>query len=198
MRGAWTSLACGALVLAAAAGGVALGKQLGAREAREQIAALIGARSDDVRIKSISGGLVGSDNVVEAQVELAFRMTERAGAWRVAEVRLPNGSWEDVDLVRRAIDAEKARVAAADLRELAGGVEAYRRERGFYPETEDFGVLLDAIAPRFMARILRTDPWHQSFYYEPGSGGYRVGSAGPDGARGTADDVVVSSEGKGA
>jgi hypothetical protein len=197
MRRGRSALICGLLAVALGAAGVALGRELGAREAREQIARLVGGSPGAVRVRSITPGLIGNQAIVVAQVELAFRMTEKDGAWRAAEVRLGEGQWEDIEMLGRALDAEKAKRAGDDLRALAGGVEAYRRERGFYPETETVAGLVDRITPRFLPRVLREDPWHRPFYYSAEPSGYRLGSSGPDGQPGTGDDVVVTGDAKG-
>jgi len=36
------------------------------------------------------------------------------------------------------------------------------------------------------------DPWGNQYYLQPGRRDYSVGSMGPDGVRGTEDDVTVS------
>jgi hypothetical protein len=188
-----TAIICGIVAAAVGAAGVAAGRELGAREAREEIARLVGARSPDaVRIRSITPGPIGDQAIVVAQVELAFRMAERDGEWRAAEVRLGENRWEDIEMLRRALDAEKARVAGDDLKALAAGVEAYRRERGFYPEVETSAALVDHITPRFLPRVLREDPWDRPFSYSASPSGFRLGSAGPDGEPGTGDDILVT------
>jgi hypothetical protein len=182
-----------ALSIAALFAGIAVGRDLGAREAREQIAGLVGARSaDSVRIKTISPGLAGDEAIVEAQIDLAFRMKETKDGWRVADVRLASGVWEPVDLLRKAIDSEKARVASDELRSLATGVETFRGARGYYPDVESVRALVDHVAPRYMSTVVREDPWHVPYYYRLTSSGFAVGSAGPDGKQDTPDDVVVS------
>jgi hypothetical protein len=187
-----------AVVVAALAAAVAVGRELGAREAREQIAAVMGARNADaVRIKSISPGLVGDEAIVDAQVDLAFRMTQTKDGWRVADVRLADGAWESIDVLRRAVDREKAQIASDDLRLLAAGVEAYRAERGFYPDVETVRALVDRLAPRFMSSVVREDPWHNPYYYRLGPSGVGLGSPGPDGKPDTADDVMLTGGTKG-
>jgi hypothetical protein len=179
--------------------GLAIGRELGAREAREQIAGLLGAKSADaVRIKTISPGLVGDEAIVDAQIDLAFRMRETEQGWRVMDVRLSDGTWESVELLKKAVDAEKVSVASKDLRLLAQGVEAFRIERGFYPEVETVRALVDHVSPRFLSTIVREDPWHTPYYYRHTPTGFAVGSSGPDGKPDTPDDVLVSggAEGK--
>lgn len=193
MQNRWTLAALGmALAAALAAAGVAYARQLGPREARETIARLLGGSPNDVRIKSISPAPVGDDAVVTAQMDVAFQLRKGGdGAWQVASVRLADGRWEEVELLRRALDAEKARRAAADLRALAAGVEAYRRDRGFYPEAETVADLVDRITPLFAPEVIRVDPWQQPYFYSLSPAGYRLGSPGPDGRAGSADDVVL-------
>jgi hypothetical protein len=194
---AWKAAAAGlALGVALGAAASALARELGPREAREAIAKLLGGPPDQVRIKSVSPGLVGNDAAVTAQMDVTFQLhKEKDGTWRVASVRLADGRWEDVEMLRRALDAEKAVRARSDLAALAAGVEAYRRERGFYPEAETGAALVDKITPRFLPAVVREDPWHQPYYYRLTASGYRLGSPGPDGRADTGDDVVYAPEG---
>lgn len=173
------------------AAGAAFGRDLGAREARDAIAKILGRSRDEVRIKSIAPGLVGDDAVVTAQMDVAFQMTRRDGEWQIASVRLSDGRWENVDLLLRALDVEKERRAEVDLRALAEGLEEYRRARGFYPDAVSVADLVDKITPTFTPQVIRIDPWNRPYYYQLGPDGYRLGSPGPDGLEGTPDDVVV-------
>jgi hypothetical protein len=197
MHHGWKAAAAGLALGAALGGGAeALARELGAREAREAVARLLGRPAGEVRIKSVSPGLVGGDAVVTAQMDVAFQLhKEKDGTWRAASVRLAGGRWEDVEALRRALDAEKAARARADLAGLAAGVEGYRRERGAYPEAETVAALVDRITPRFQPEVIRLDPWGQPYYYSLDGPGYRLGSPGPDGVAGTGDDVVHAGEG---
>lgn len=177
------------IVLGAGAGVAA--RDLGTREARDAIARLLGRSPGEVRIKAVSPGPMGGDATVTAQMDTTFQLhQEKDGTWRVAAVRLSDGRWEDVELLRRALDAEKAERARADLASLAAGTEAYRRDRGFYPEAETLAALVDKITPRYLARVVRQDPWNQPYFGKVTAGGFRLGSAGPDGRENTADDVL--------
>jgi len=190
----WKAAAVGlALGVALGGGAMAAARELGAREAREAIAKLLGGSPSDVRIKSVSPGLVGNDAVATAQMDVAFQLhKEKDGTWRVAAVRLAGDRWEDVEMLRRALDAEKTARARSDLAALASGVEAYRRDRGFYPEADTVAALVDKITPRFLADVVREDPWHQPYYYRLAAAGYSLGSPGPDGRADTGDDVVYA------
>ncbi|HYJ44986.1 MAG TPA: type II secretion system protein GspG, partial [Pyrinomonadaceae bacterium] len=131
---------------------------------------------------------------VVAQVETAFRFVKGGdGKWRVAEIRTGDNRWEDVEMLARAVNAEKTSRARAELETLATALEAYRRERGFYVVASDEGTLEDHLNPHYLARILRVDPWHKPYLYEGTRSSYRLRSAGPDGKENTGDDVTIRS-----
>ena len=192
MRIRWRAVASGLTAgIVLGAGAAVAARDLGTREARDAIARLLGRSPNEVRIKAVSPGLVGGDAVVTAQMDTTFQLhQEKDGTWRVSSVRLSDGRWEDVELLRRALDAEKTERARADLASLAAGTEAYRRDRGFYPEAETIAALVDQITPRYLARVVRQDPWNQPYFGRVTAGGFRIGSAGPDGRESTPDDVV--------
>jgi Type II secretion system (T2SS), protein G len=164
---------------------------LSASEARKIIANMAGIKlpSDAVRVREVS--VLGSSATVVAQVETAFRFVKGDnGKWRVAEVRTGDNRWEDVEMLTRAVNNEKAERARAELETLATALEAFRRERGFYVVAKEESVLEDHLNPRYLARILRVDPWHKPYLYEGTRTSYTLRSAGPDGKENTADDVV--------
>ena len=170
------------------------GGGLTAKEARRLIARLpgLGLKSDTVRIKDISA--MGSSAVVVADVETAFRFAHGDdGKWRVAEVRTGDRKWEDVELLARAINAEKSARAHAELETLATALEAFRRERGFYVVAKKQSTLIDFLSPRYLASVILLDPWHRPYRYEGTRDHFVLRSDGPDGVAGTADDVTVSS-----
>lgn len=166
---------------------------LDAKEARKLIAHLAGIElpSDAVRVKEVSP--LGSSAVVVAQIETAFRFTKDGnGKWRVAEIRTGNNRWEDVEMIVRAVNAEKAERARAELETMATALEAFRRERGFYVEAKDTRALVDQLNPRYLARVIRTDPWHNPYNYEGTQQAFTLRSNGADGKAGTGDDVTLN------
>lgn len=194
MRFRWKTATLGLAVgVALGAGGTVLARELGVREARDAVAQLLGRRSDDVRIKSVSPGLLGNDATVTADIQVTFQLQkDKDGNWNATSVRLADGRWEDVALLRQALDRLKAERAHADLEALAAGIEAYRKARGFYPEADTVRAVVDKVTPTFMTEIVREDPWHQPYYGEVTLEGYRLGSPGPDGKEGTPDDVLYA------
>jgi len=167
---------------------------LSPKEARKLIAGMAGIQlpSDAVRIKDISS--FGNSVVVVAQVETAFRMVKGdKDKWRISEIRTGDRRWEDLDTLMRALNAEKTARARAELESIATALESFRRERGFYLESKSEAALIDSLNPRYLARVIRVDPWHKPYEYEGSRGGFVLRSAGPDGKPDTPDDVTVTS-----
>ena len=166
---------------------------LSPKQARQIIARMAGIQlpSDAVRIKDIS--TAGNSAVVVAQVETAFRLVKGDnGKWRVAEIRTGDRRWEDVEMLTKALNVEKTARARAELESIATALESYRRERGVYLESKSQAALIDSLNPRYLARIIRVDPWHKAYEYEGSRSGYVLRSSGPDEKANTADDVTVT------
>lgn len=142
-------------------------------------------------IKQLS--LMGSSAVAEVEVAASFTLSKDArGKWRVTSVEVGGETLSDLGTLWRTIDERKAARARADLAEMREALEAFRRERGFYVVGEDSVVLLDHLSPHYAKRIIRLDPWHNPYRYAGTTAAYTLASDGPDGKRGTADDVTLS------
>lgn len=166
---------------------------LSPKEARQIIARMAGIQlpSDAVRVKDISSA--GNSAVVVAQVETSFRLVKGdRGKWRVAEIRTGDRRWEDVELLTKALNVEKTARARAELESIATALESYRRERGSYLDSKSQAALIDRLNPRYLARIIRVDPWHKPYEYEGSRTGYVLRSSGPDEKPNTPDDLTVS------
>jgi hypothetical protein len=167
---------------------------LTAKEARRLIARMAGIElpSDAVRVKEVSSS--GDSAIVVAQVETAFRMVKGdKDKWRITEIRTGDRRWEDLDTLMRALNVEKAARARAELESIATALESFRRERGFYLESKSEATLIDHLNPRYLARVIRVDPWHKAYEYEGTRGSFVLRSSGPDGKPNTSDDVTVAS-----
>lgn len=163
------------------------------KEARRLIARMAGIElpSDAVRVKEIS--TAGNSAVVVAQVETAFRMVKGdKDKWRITEIRTGDRRWEDLDTLMRALNVEKTARARAELESIATALESFRRERGFYPESKSEAALIDGLNPRYLARVIRVDPWHKPYEYEGSRSGFVLRSAGPDEKPGTPDDITIT------
>jgi len=163
------------------------------KEARKLIARMAGINlpSDAVRVKEVSA--MGNSATVVAQVETAFRFDKGSdGKWRIAEIRTGDRRWEDVDMLVKALNAEKTSRARAELESIATALESYRREHGFYLESKTEAALIDSLNPRYLPSVIRIDPWHQPYQYEGTRGSFVLRSSGPDEKPNTADDVLVT------
>jgi hypothetical protein len=172
-------------------GGKDKGKKKEKKREDEKKAAAEPLTRGALTIKGLSP--MGSSAVAEVVVAATFSLSRDArGKWRVAEVAAGGGSVADLESLWRSADARKAERARADLATLAEALEAFRRERGFYVVARDSVVLIDHLSPRYAERVVRLDPWHNPYRYAGTQAAYTLGSDGPDGKQGTADDVTLS------
>ena len=172
---------------------IAFAQNLGAGEARKQIAAALGFDNTvDVHIKDMNSGLNGRQMVVEATIDTAFRLErDNQGKWKVVEVRTGDRRWESIELIETAVRKEKVLRTTADLRTISTALEAYRREQGSYVTADSGRNLIDALAPRYLPVVLRLDAWSNEFAYRGTPTSYKLSSAGPDGKTNTSDDIVI-------
>jgi hypothetical protein len=179
------------IIVAVFLAAVVFARELGAREAREKIAAAVGIdKPDRIEIKSINLG-PGNEAVVDARFEAAFRFTkDPQGAWQPVEVRTGDRRWESIDLIQTAIRKEKSLRTTADMRTIATALEAFKRERGYYVPAKSSAALIDNLSPRYMNTVIRLDAWSHEFEYKGSETQYRLASLGPDGKSGTGDDIV--------
>jgi hypothetical protein len=168
-------------------------RELSENEARRMIARVGGSElsTNAVRIKEIQSQLGSA--IVVAEIETAFRFAREAdgAGWRVAEIRLGDNRWQDVDMLVRALDRERAERARAELETTATALEMFRRERGFYFPSNDYVALIDHLSPRYLARVIRIDPWRRPYSYEGTRDQYRIRSLGADGEANTPDDIII-------
>lgn len=196
-------IAISAIVVATRGNAIAAfaAEKLNPSRARRAIARTAGIElpTDSIEVEQAGISVLGSSAVVEAKVKTAFRLVQTSGGdWEVAEIRLGGDKlgkdfWEDVALLRRALDKEKTERALAELTTLQTALESFRRERGHYPPVETGRELVDHLNPRYLPRVIRLDPWQQPYDYALLSAGYRLRSNGADRRLATADDVIVGS-----
>ena len=171
----------------------------GSKRARCLIAALLGVElpSDAVRIKTVSPlglPLASSPSaVVEAVIsaDLSFVRDSRTG-WAVTAVRTNNRDWINPDTLIAAANESKRKQAIAELTAIARALESFRADRGFYVSSDSHAVLIDHLSPRYLAGVVRVDPWHRPYQYQGNRDSFTLRSLGADGKENTADDVVVT------
>ncbi len=198
-RISWKIFACAVLI---AMGALLLivrtqaASKLDAKLARKLISRVAGIdlNKDAVKVQDKDISVLGASATAVAQIETAFRFArDERGEWRVAEIRTGNNKWEDVDLLVRAVNSEKQARARAELEALATALKAFRRERGFYPVTDNEAVVVDQLSPRYMKDTVRVDPWHTPYLYEGARERFVLRSAGADAKANTADDLTRES-----
>lgn len=165
------------------------------KRARCLLGGLLGleVQSDDVRIQEVSPMAVplASQNsaVVVAWVRVDARLTNDRQGWRVVELKAGNGAWVAVDPLVAAIAAEKQGRALTELQKIADALDRFRRDRGHYVISDNHGVVIDHLSPRYLRRVIRLDPWHHPYKYHGERDRFILSSAGPDGKNDTADDL---------
>jgi len=172
--------------------------ELTTKRARCLVASLFAVTlpSDDVRIKEISpfGLSIGSESaaLVVAFVHADFRLARDGKSWRVTEFKSGNRDWVNVAGLTAAIDHVKRSAATDELSTIAKALGDFRRERGSFVVSDSESVLIDHLSPRYLARVIRVDPWHRPYQYDGQPDRYSLRSLGPDGKPNTPDDIVVS------
>ena len=164
-------------------------------EARKRIAA-IGTSNlvpDAIEIRRIVSQSETSA-IAEATITLAFQF-KRASAqtdWHIEAVRLGDRDWISLDELLAAITEGRRRTTTQAMQQLAEGVEKYRTMNGSLPTARDIVALTDILHPAYMKDLVREDGWgHPIIYETTGNTAFRLISLGPDGRRGTTDDIIV-------
>ncbi len=170
------------------------------KRARCLIASLMGVQlpSDEVRVKDISSLAVPLTSqpsaVVVAVVEARFRFSKaHSGQWQASEIKTGNRRWISMDMIGHGVQAQKAARARTELERVVKALEAFRLERGFYVVADSEAVLVDHLSPRYLAPVIRVDPWRHPYKYSGESDHFTLRSLGPDGKENTADDIVLTS-----
>lgn len=171
------------------------------KRARCLLALILGVQlpSDAVRIKSVSPfGLPFSSNatsLVTANIQVSFRFSNLGkGGWHVSDIRTGNRSWVDLDALLARVNEQKRTGAMAELQTVAAALKKFRSDRGFYVAADEQRVLIDHLAPHYLPKVIRLDPWHRPYQYEGSRDHFTLRSDGPDGKQNTPDDIVFTSQ----
>ena len=172
--------------------------ELTTKRTRCLVANLLGVAlpSDDVRIKEISpfGLSLGSEStaLVTALVRVDFRLTRDRKGWQVAEFKSGGRDWVSISDVPAVVDQLKRSAASDELSVIATALDKFRRERGYFVVSDKESVLIDHLSPKYLARVIRMDPWARPYQYDGQQDRYSLRSLGPDGKPNTPDDIVIS------
>jgi general secretion pathway protein G len=111
----------------------------------------------------------------------------------VAAIAIPN--------LLNAIDRGKQKRTMADIRSMGTALEAYREERGGFPEADSPEALEAALVPDYLPSPRRLDGWQHPIAVFSTAETYRIESYGKDGVDGEdpggemqqfADDIVFT------
>jgi hypothetical protein len=162
-------------------------------EARQKIAQ-IGRSSlvpDAVEIRRIVSQ-TETEAIAESSVTLAFQF-KRANAnapWQITAVRLGDRDWVSMDELLAALNEGRRRSTIDGLQKIAAGIAKYREMNGAIPIAPDIVRLTDILHPLYTSQLIREDGWGAPIDYQVMGTTFRLVSPGPDGVRGTPDDIV--------
>lgn len=168
------------------------------KRARCLLASLLGVElpSDAVRIQEVAPTPIPlasqASATVVAWVRVEARLLNDKKGWRVTELRTGNREWAPLEPLITALNQDKQQRARAELELMARALERFRRDRGFYVVSDSQAVAMDHLSPRYLAQVIRVDPWHQPYKYQGERDHFTLRSTGPDGKADTPDDLVNS------
>jgi type II secretion system (T2SS) protein G len=153
--------------------------------------------SDAVRIQIVEPMAVPlasqASATVVAWVKVDARLVNDKTGWRVSELRTGSRDWAKLEPLVAAVNGEKQRIAREEMELIARALEKFRRERGFYVVSDSQAVAIDHLSPRYLAQVIRVDPWNQPYKYQGERDHFTLRSAGPDGKPDTSDDIQLAS-----
>jgi hypothetical protein len=169
------------------------GARLSHAEIRKQIASL-GTSTlvpSSVSVRRIIGDS-GNRTIAETTVELAFQFERdtETSPWHITAVRLGDQNWVSVPELLAALNESRRKIAAASLEKLGAGVMEYRQKNGALPSVSNIQALADVLHPQYMRELILDDPWGRPIEVESAGTLVRFRSLGPDGQRGTDDDIL--------
>jgi hypothetical protein len=130
--------------------------------------------------------------IAETTVDLAvqFERDTAGSPWHIASVRLGDQNWVSVNELVAALNDARKRETSASIDKLGAGVAAYRQRNGTLPPAGDIKALTDVLHPQYMKDLVIDDGWGHPMDVEVSGTDLRFRSLGPDGRRGTSDDIV--------
>lgn len=168
------------------------------KRARCLLGSLLGVEvpSDAVRIQEVDPMPIPlasqASATVVAWVKVDARLINDKTGWRVSELRTGNRNWVPLEPLVVAINEEKQKKVRAELALIARALDKFRKDRGSYVVSDSQSVAIDYLNPRYLAQIIRVDPWHQPYKYLGERDHFTLRSAGPDGKADTPDDIALS------
>ena len=168
------------------------------KRARCLVGALTGIEvpSDAVRIQEVNPMPLPlasrASAVVVAWIRVNARLVNEGKGWQVSELRTGNRDWVKLQPLLAALNEKKRAQARNDMETMAHALERYREARGSYVVSDSQAVLMDHLSPRYLAKIIRVDPWNHPYKYDGQRDRFTLHSLGSDGKDLTADDIQLS------
>ena len=169
-------------------------RRLSQDKAREKIQELGLAEFNDKQIQVEKIVHSGEDQaVVEANITLAFRLSKSKGKdWQVNAIRLGDRNWMDMKAFQAALNEVKTRMTRESLQRLQEALKKFREKTGSYPQAKSIVKLTDILFPVYMPEVIRYDGWNRELILNSTTASsYEVLSLGPDGIRGSSDDITL-------
>ena len=136
---------------------------------------------EKAHVRSLAAWSTGA--LVIGIVAAVFVLVAMTGV--IAAIAIPN--------LLNAIDRGKQKRTMADMRTIAQGVEAYKREfNNQYPTVPTAADMRQALEPRFMKLFPAKDGWGNDFVLESSPDGYTILSHGKDGIGTNCEPAVTT------
>lgn len=136
----------------------------------------------------------GGQLVAQIKVTTAVKMIRKDGKWVIDEIRIGDRQWEKADHVVAILNQKRSETTRRQMNVVSASINRYLAEKGTLPEVGTYEALIDVLSPGYLGPVIRVDAWSNPFRYRALSqNNYELRSAGPDGAVGTQDDLIVGS-----
>ncbi|HSR66840.1 MAG TPA: type II secretion system protein GspG [Acidobacteriota bacterium] len=165
------------------------------KSTQDQVAAAVGGFDSaqlgekSVQVENLKAS--GDFATAEVTVRTAVKLRKKEGVWHLEEIRLGDRRWEKAEHLLALLNAQRAETGRRHLNLIAQGLQRYRQEHSRHPQAVDFRALIDLLTPKYMAQVIRFDPWSRPYRYQVKGGGFDLRSAGPDGIFDSGDDLVA-------
>lgn len=159
---------------------------------QEQVRTLDNAQLKPEQVEVVNIRAQGDEAVAEVTIKTAVKMRKQGNEWVLDEVSLGGGRWEKVDRILRAVNQDRSDETLRQMEAVRGGIDRYRAREGEVPQVRNFVALIDVLAPRDLATVIRIDSWGNQFFYRAfDADSYEIRSTGPDARVYTDDDLVL-------
>jgi hypothetical protein len=167
------------------------GKSINSDHARDLIAGIPqdALEKDDLEVGKVTR-VGGSESIVAAKINVAFRFEKVGDQWAPREVKIGHGQWQKINNLTKTLEAIKIEETREMLDRVAEAIQQYRKSKGDLPSFKDYVALSDLLSPEYLSPLIRLDAWRQPLgAVHPDSDTTIIFSSGPDGTVGTNDDI---------